>query len=298
LKNLMQTDVLGRQQADHAAAGKGLPTPDDLTITVRDRRFGRDPRPSRWWLAGDPIASAWFAVLSATFPRGEAFFVESVKACREGAPPELAVAIRAFTAQEINHTREHLALNKAARAAGYDLSLTEANVEWLLDLAHGRWPPLNLVATAALEHFTAIIAHEVLADPIHLAGSDPQVAALWRWHAIEEIEHKGVAYDLWLHVTRDWSAWRRWRIQSKAMLAISTQFVAYRWQETVDLLAQEGLTGWRTRLRLFDYLMRRPGILRRALPVWLAWFRPGFHPWQIDDRALITRAEREFPADA
>jgi predicted metal-dependent hydrolase len=102
------------------------PTPADLAITVRDRRFGRESGPSRRWLAGDPVASAWFTVLSATFPRGEAFFVESVKACRDGAPPPLAEAIRAFVAQEINHTREHLALNRAAREAGYDLSLTEA----------------------------------------------------------------------------------------------------------------------------------------------------------------------------
>lgn len=271
------------------------PTPVDLAITVRDRRFGREPA-QRWWLAGDPIASAWFAVLSATFPKGESFFVESVKACRDGAPPALAEAIHAFIAQEINHTREHLALNKAAHAAGYDLSLTAKNVDEWLAMVRPRSPIANLAVTAALEHFTAIIAHEVLADPVYLAGGDPQVAALWRWHACEEIEHKGVAYDLWLHTTRDLSGWQRWRLRSRTMLAITARFVVHRCQETLDLLAQDGLTGGRTKLRLAAYLLGQPGILRKVLPAWLAWFRPGFHPWHIDDLALITPVEPDRSA--
>jgi predicted metal-dependent hydrolase len=74
------------------------------------------------------------------------------------------------------------------------------------------------------------------------------------------------------------------------------RFVIYRCREALDLLAQDGLTGWRVKLRLGDYLLRRPGIVRRALPAWLAWFRPGFHPWQIDDRALIADPEPDHAA--
>ncbi|MFN5783075.1 MAG: metal-dependent hydrolase, partial [Novosphingobium sp.] len=78
-----------------AALSKAGPTPADLTITVRDERFGRDKRPGRWWLGGDPVATAWHNALSATFPRGEAMFIESVKAFREGASPKLEAEIRA-----------------------------------------------------------------------------------------------------------------------------------------------------------------------------------------------------------
>ena len=291
-----QDDIPGRRNARAIARRGASPTPADLALTVRDRRFKRNPAHLRWWLAGDPVASAWFAVLSATFPKGEIYFVESVKAFREGAPPRLADAIRAFVAQEINHTREHLALNNAMREAGYDLGLTEANVDRRLGMAKAQSAIENLAATAALEHFTAIIAHELLANPAYLAGGDAQIAALWRWHAIEEIEHKGVAYDVWLHATRDWSRWQRWRVKTVTMLTISIRFIVRRCQETLDLLAQDGLTGWRIKLRLFNYLMRRPGILRQVFPVWLAWFRPGFHPWKIDDRALVASTERQFPA--
>ena len=39
-------------------------TPADLTITPRDRRFGRGMRTERWWMGGDPIATALYNALS------------------------------------------------------------------------------------------------------------------------------------------------------------------------------------------------------------------------------------------
>jgi predicted metal-dependent hydrolase len=96
-------------------------TPSDLTITPRDRRFGRGTDTSRWWNGGDPVATALYNALSATFPKGEAFFVESVRKFREGANPRLAAEIKAFTTQEVMHSREHVAFNKRAHEAGYDL---------------------------------------------------------------------------------------------------------------------------------------------------------------------------------
>ena len=116
------------------ANGKAGPTPADLTITVRDQRFGRDKKPGRWWLNNDPVATAWHNALSATFPRGEAFFIEAVKAHREGASPKLEAEIRAFVKQEINHTREHIAFNRAAVEAGYDLDFIDQRVAANLEL--------------------------------------------------------------------------------------------------------------------------------------------------------------------
>ena len=101
-------------------------SPADLAITVRDARFGRGEAQARWWLNGDPVATAWFNALSATFPRGETLFIDAVKAFREGAPPQLAAEIGAFIRQEANHTREHLAFNRAAEAAGYDMRKIDA----------------------------------------------------------------------------------------------------------------------------------------------------------------------------
>lgn len=274
------------------------PTPTDLTITARDLRFGRAGRPARWWLNGDPIATAWHNALSATFPRGEAFFIEAVKAHREGADDKLAADIRAFIAQEVNHTREHIAFNRLASEAGYGLSGIDQRVADLLALTRGRPAILNLATTIVLEHFTAMLAQYLLAHPARYAGSDPATLALWRWHAIEELEHKGVAYDTWLFATRDWSRWRRWRLKSLMMLAITRLFIANRIADTLDLLAQDGLTGPRARLRVLWWLLGWPGMLTRIFPHWLRFFLPGFHPWNRDVRALIAAAEAEVQAHA
>lgn len=278
-----------------ATSGKAVPTPADLVITVRDQRFGREAKPGRWWLAGDPVATAWHTALSATFPRGEAMFIDAVKAHRDGVPPKLEAEIRAFVKQEINHTREHIVFNKAAAEAGYDMDRIDRRLEELMTQIKQRPPIVNLTATMALEHYTAMMAHEFLANPQHFAGGEPETVAMWRWHAIEEIEHKGVAFDTFRHATRDWSRWRRYKLKSAMMLVITQNFIRNRWNDTLDLLEQDGLTGFRIKARLAWYLFGTPGVLRRIVPAWFAYFMPGFHPWNHDDRALIAKADSEFP---
>src|SRR3954463_13450452 len=155
-----------------------LPTPAGLSITPRDRRFGRDAATPRLWHGGRVEATAIYNALSATFPIGEAYFVESVRAFREGTPPRLAEEIKGFTTQEAIHSREHDAFNKRAAEAGYALGALEAQVEKRLAVTRGKPPIVSLAATMALEHFTAILAHELLADPRHLEGADKEAADL------------------------------------------------------------------------------------------------------------------------
>jgi predicted metal-dependent hydrolase len=268
-------------------------TPADLSITPRDRRFAREIKPARWWNGGDPAATAVYNALSATFPKGEAFFVESVRAFRDGAAPKLAEEIKAFTTQEAIHSREHDAFNKAALEAGYDLTPLEARVQWRLDYIRSKPPIASLAATMALEHFTAILAHELLSDPVHLGSAEAEAAALWRWHAIEEIEHKGVAYDTWLHATRHWPRSKRWKVKAKVMMLVTRNFIHDRTKGALELLRQDGITGPRAWARLLWFMWVKPGMMRKIFSAWAAFFMPGFHPWNEDDRHLITRYEAE-----
>ena len=269
-------------------------TPEDLTITPRDRRFGRGMRQDRWWMGGDPVATAFYNALSATFPKGEAFFVDSVRQFREGTPPKLEREIKAFVTQEVMHSREHVQFNKRALEAGYDLEPLEDRVEMRLAITRSRPPVVNLAATMCLEHFTAIIAHQLLKNPVHLASADAESAALWRWHAIEEIEHKGVAYDTWLHATRDWPRSKRWKVKAKVMLFVTRNFVVDRSLGTLALLRQDGITGLRAWARMLWFAWIWPGMLRRLLGAWAGLFLPGFHPWKHDDRHLIEKAEQSL----
>lgn len=279
----------------HMAKALATPTPTDLAITPRDRRFGRGQAYRRWWLNNDPIATAVYNALSVTFPKGEGFFIDSVRKFRDGTPPKLAAEIAAFTKQEVMHTREHVAFNRHVTDQGYDISRLDKEVDRVLDLAKGRPAIASLAATMALEHFTAILAHELLADPRHLEGADADAGDMWRWHALEEVEHKGVAYDTWLHATRDWSRFKRWRIKALVMLIVTGRFFNGRRKGALDLLRQDGLTGPRVWGRLAWYVLAKPGMMRKILGAWIAFFLPGFHPWNEDDRALIGKADSEFP---
>ena len=147
----------------------------------------------------------------------------------------------------------------------------------------------------ALEHFTAVIANQLLGNPRHLKHADPQSAALWRWHSIEEIEHKGVAYDTWLFATRDWPRWKRWLVKARVMLKVTRNFFVERTQGALILLAQDGIKGPRAWAGLFWFAMVSPGMFRKILGAWIRFFLPGFHPWNQDDRALIETAERQLP---
>lgn len=271
-------------------------TPADLTITPRDRRFGRGMTQDRWWMGGDPVGTAFYNALSATFPKGEGFFVESVRKFREGADEKLAAEIRAFTTQEVMHSREHVQFNRRALEAGYDLTPLEDKVEQRLAITRSRPPIASLASTMCLEHFTAILANQLLSNPRHLEKADAESGALWRWHAVEEIEHKGVAYDTWLHATKHWPRGKRWKVKAKVMLFVTKNFIVDRTRGTLELLRQDGITGPKAWARMFWFAWVRPGMLRKIFGAWLAFFLPGFHPWNHDDRSLIAMAESDYEA--
>jgi hypothetical protein len=271
-----------------------LPTPAELEITPRDRRFGRSAVTPRLWHGGRVEATAIYNALSTSFPKGEAFFVESVRAFRNGAPPRLSGEIRAFTTQEAIHSREHDSFNKRAEQSGYDLKDLEAQVERRLAVTRGRPPIVSLAATMALEHFTAILAHQLLADPRHLEGADKDTADLWRWHALEEIEHKGVAYDTWLNATQRWPRWKRWKLKTRVMLYVTRNFLVDRTKGALELMRQDDVTGLRAWSILLAYLWVRPGMFRKIAGAWFRYFLPGFHPWNEDDRALLAGHDSSF----
>jgi predicted metal-dependent hydrolase len=274
-------------------------TPADLVITPRNLRCGRTESRARWWLGGEPIATAWHNSLSASFPQGEAFFIETVRRFRDAVPPALAADIDAFVKQEVHHTREHVAFNRQVAGAGYDISAIEDRIAQSLVQARTTHPVAQLLVTVSLEHFTAIFAHAMLKrGGKTFAGATAETRAMWLWHAMEEVEHKAVAFDTYMHLTRGLKPWKRWGIRSLVFLRVSRNFVYWRSHDALALLAQDGITGWRAVLRLWWYLLVSPGALSQVALAWLSYFRPGFHPWDRDDRALVAAMESQLTQTA
>ena len=266
-------------------------TPADLVINPRNVMLGRGEKRSRWWKGGDPVATAFYNTLSAVFPEGEAFFIDSVRYYRDSLPPDLQAQVDAFIKQEAAHSREHAYLNKQIREAGYDMSRIDAETKEWRATTKDEEPDVNLAITVATEHLTAIIAHASLKSNHHFKYDPPEISRLWKWHAIEEIEHKSVAFDTFRAVTRDLSGYDRWKFRSLVLLLVSWDFVTERIRFMRDLFKQDGIDKPSTWFRTFWYLLVYPGLFRQIFPAWLGFFRPNFHPWQQDDRELIAKTE-------
>lgn len=265
-------------------------TPQDLAIQKRDMKFGRKSPPPRWWHSGDPGRTAFFNALSSTFPVGEKFFMTSVRHFREGTPEPLRSQIDDFLYQESMHSREHVVFNRQAEDVGYDIAPLEDRARRTIAWVKRRSPIQQLAATCALEHFTATLAHDALADPAHLAGATDEAKRLWQWHAIEEVEHKAVAFDTYLHAARDMTRLRRWLKRSTVMFVTTMRFHYVIFRNTADLLRQDGCNDFATWRRLLGYLYGRPGPLRLLLKGVFVYMRPGFHPWELDDRPLLAKS--------
>lgn len=151
--------------------------------------------------AGDDLITSHFlAGLSSVFPDGEDFFVRSVRHYRDQiTDPDLRTAVNGFIGQESVHGREHRQLNARLAELGYPTRRVERFVRRGLELRSRVAPPIsNLAATAALEHFTATLAEQAMTDPRAAAmPGHPLVAGLFLWHALEESEHKAVAFDVY-----------------------------------------------------------------------------------------------------
>jgi len=264
---------------------RGASTGPARVIPIRDRRFAWESIEDRFWHGAGPAVSVFFDNLSIFFPHGERFFMQSMKAFKDRAPEgsDLAAEVRAFLAQEAYHGREHRAYNARLEALGYPAEAMEARVARMLKRVQTVIPArMQLAATCALEHYTAFMGHALLGDPRILEGSHPELAALWRWHAVEENEHKAVAYDLFV------AAGGTYLERVSTMSLATTIFWARVFEQQVRMMRAAGLAGspaaWAS---LFRFLFIRPGNLRLLPLALLDYFRPGFHPNDTDSTALI-----------
>ena len=155
-----------------------------------------------------------------------------------------------------------------------------------------------LIGTICLEHFTAMMADMMVEHQDVFQNTDPEIEAMWRWHAMEETEHKAVAYDVFLEVSKDWSGFKRYMRRCISMLIISKTFTNNIATYAAMLLEAEGWDKKDAKKAINKYLWKTPSLFGRGWKVWLSWFKPGFHPWDHDNRALMTEWKAEFDAIA
>ncbi len=271
----------------------------DPQRTVPTRRISFDPTmadlPRHFAVDGNLILSHLAAAMSAVFPDGEDFFVRSVRHYRDRiTDPVLKRQVAGFIGQEAMHGREHRALNDRLDQLGYRVKFVERLTRRGLALRTRLAPPItNLAATAALEHFTATLAELVLADEdVRAEFGHLGVEHLFLWHALEESEHKAVAFDVYRAVggSERTRVWTMKLLRPGFVLAMAVQVV-------IGLITDRE-TYRRGRLRASWREFRRSPMLRRS--VWRQlqdYDRRDFHPNDRDTSALVERWREQLFGD-
>jgi len=271
-----------------------MTTPSDVTITPRNLHFRADGAADRAWLGGDRVGTAVFNALSLTFPDGERMFMDAVRAHRGELSGKLLADANAFIAQEAIHSREHVGLNGALDPAHYPLAEIQADLDRTLVEARKEGPLSMLAATITLEHFTAILSDLLLKGHDFLAGAPTELRQLWRWHAMEETEHKAVSFDVFQEVSKTWKPSQRYGLRAISMLVVTRRFIRNITLYATRLLTADGMGKWEARARVLWYLFGTPGLLRKCGLAYLDWFRPGFHPWDHDSRVQLDALRADY----
>lgn len=245
----------------------------------------------RFYFDGNPFLTAMLSAMSVSFPAGERFFIRSVlHYLPQLEDPALRAAVQGFVGQEANHTKEHIAFNAFLDRAGFPASELEKITTARIDaLTERLTPEQNLARTVAVEHFTTILSAAFLEHPEAFERMHPDAAALWAWHAIEEIEHRSVAFDVYQEVVGDRALLHR------AMVAITILFVVANAVRMGQLLAASGdLGNLRAAREAAKVLFGRRGIFEGLGGRYLAFYRKGFHPAQHGFELAVARAKARY----
>lgn len=273
------------------------------SFPVRRMQFDFDAVPE-YWMNGSAGLTHFMTALSALFPAGEKFFIDSVRAVRQHPAIKdneaLQKEISGFIGQEAMHTHEHAGFNQSAQKYGHDVDRLESYTDKVIQTFRktaafaGKpfgltQPMIDLIGTTALEHFTATIASELLRNGhIQALMKDETMKTMWLWHAIEENEHKAVAYDVFENVfgkgLKAYTARTGGLLIAMAILfLVQSYFVA-------RLLKDDEKLNFDSIRDIYSYgYSPSKGIISGMAKEMLIYFKPGFHPNDLDTHSLLEK---------
>jgi len=242
------------------------------------------------WNGGDAFRTAFFNALSMSFPVGEQYFIDAVRATLQALPEtqraRFAADVQAFVGQEATHRRLHALFNGHLQQQGLRNDI-EPRARARMQAHAQRNVRVHLAVTAATEHFTAIFADWLMRHPEALQDAEPRLQTLWLWHAAEEAEHRHVAFDLYQTISGD----HGWRIRLFRYVTVTFLWDLMR-QTMINLQHDRSLWRWSTWRSGWRLLLARDGMFRASFGAWRDYFARDFHPHQ-HDAGLAQRWLRE-----
>jgi hypothetical protein len=248
----------------------------------------------KYFFCGNPILSTLMYAMSASFPDGERFFIDSVRHYQKDIDdPVLLAQIRGFIGQEAHHGRVHEEFNAQAESLGMAMSRIEKRFKKRIDTAKRRLDPgRQLAITAALEHITATLAQWTLENPEAGLWSENHspLREMLVWHAMEEIEHKAVAFDVYRAAVN----------KEKERIVVAKIIFRTFW---IQMAVAQAILLWRDRKipsvhhirEAWTFMWGKGGFRSWSAPEFKRYLKPGFHPNDIDQSHLIEQWHDRYP---
>jgi predicted metal-dependent hydrolase len=248
-------------------------------IVPRDRLdFHITEQTPRWWYGNDAYKTRFLDAMQAAFPDGERYFITSVQAFKDQiTDPKMVDDVRNFIRQEGQHTAAHSRYNDLLRKQGVAVDRVINETRDLFARYTKRFSArYNLALTAAYEHFTALMAETMFGIKSTMGPADPNMRALWAWHAIEEMEHKSVTFDVMQQVAKV-----GYFMRCLAMTHVVVEVLIDSLRRATWLLKGDGfgpLRRFAMSLKGCAWLFKPTGLYGRCTGRLFAYYLPGFHP--------------------
>lgn len=247
----------------------------------------------RHFMGGDLVMSHVVAMLSAMFPNGEDFFVQSVRNYRDQiTDPELKKQVARFIGQEAIHGREHRELNEHLAKLGFATRFVDHAVGVVFNRFGARVLPksVQVAVTAALEHYTATLAETLMSsEEARAMITSEEIRDLLLWHALEESEHKAVAFDVFQAVSGNQF------LRARVMDFVTLLFLGALVDATVRSLRRDPAARDLQRLRASLARLRYSPFLTRQVRHRIRDYnRRDFHPDDLDNSEMLARWREEL----
>ncbi|BFT29554.1 metal-dependent hydrolase [Alteromonas sp. D210916BOD_24] len=235
--------------------------------------------------------SAFIAGMSTSFPDGEAEFLNSVRNYREQVKnPDLKRQVKGFIGQEGHHSHQHNKVNKELERLGYDTGKIERIMKNLIKKRVTKCSDkFRLAHTVCIEHITGIMAEHALTHPAFFEGMEAPFKDLMLWHAVEELEHKAVAFDVYQACVNDTAYLHK--VMKLAIVLLTIRLTRF-------MLILAFSTGkwrsWREWKGFYAWMFGKGGLWRSLRQPYKTFFHPNFHPWNSGGLGLIEKWENEL----
>ncbi len=269
---------------------------DAAKIVPRNVQFDFNLDMEKYWYDKNSILTAWLCALSSMFPPGEKEFIRSIRTYEdEITDPRLKAEIKGFIGQEgfhqINHKRVNAFIEKKSglRVTDLERGVTE-HIQDMLKTAKLSDAQL-LASTVSLEHITAIMGEWLLEHRSVITGPAPKVFSdLILWHAVEELEHKSVAFDVYMRCVGDRNLLRRVMFVTTLGFCFSLfrmQCKLLWWDRKLPSLRDIG--------GMLKFNFGKSGVIRNVFRPYLSFYRKDFHPDNTDETQLIREWIEAYP---